>query len=63
MSLTKRISLAAMIVGVLAVGGAYRYVTSGGLIARQVPGPLETSATRWALNVSDPAETKNRKIH
>ena len=61
MSITKRVMVLAMILGVVGVGGAYRYVTSGGLVARQTPGSLERSATRWALNLSVPAEAKNQR--
>jgi predicted CXXCH cytochrome family protein len=57
----KRVILAAAIVVVLfvlALGGAYRYITTGGLIARQKPPAVEASVTRWALRASVPEAAK-----
>jgi hypothetical protein len=49
MSFRKRVTLTAAIVIVLfalAMGGLYRYIVSGGLIARQKPPAVEASVTR-----------------
>jgi hypothetical protein len=57
MPFRKRVILALAIVVVLFVlvlGAAYRYITTGGLIARQVPLGVEASVTRWALRMSVP---------
>lgn len=45
----------------LAIGAAYWYVTSGGLIARQPPGFIETAAAHWLINVSVPSQAKALK--
>src|SRR6202051_3678995 len=61
MPFRKRVTLAAAIVVVLfvlALGGAYRYITTGGLIARQKPPAVEASVTRWALRISVPESAK-----
>lgn len=64
MFLKKRLTLLA--IGTLALAGlalaaGYHYVTSGGLIARQMPGSLETSAARWILKISIPSQAKAAK--
>src|ERR1700720_3778392 len=43
---------------VLAMGAAYRYITTGGLIARQKPPAVEVSVSRWALRASVPESAK-----
>jgi predicted CXXCH cytochrome family protein len=59
MSTTKRVILAAVVVlGVLAAGAGYTYITSGGLIARQKPGAVETAAAQFLVNLSVPEKTK-----
>jgi len=42
----------------LGLGAAYRYMTTGGLIARQRPPAVEVSLTRWALRASVPESAK-----
>jgi len=64
MSFRKRVTLTAAIVVVLfalAMGGLYRYIVSGGLIARQKPPAVEASVTRWMLRVSVPESAKMLK--
>jgi hypothetical protein len=61
MPFRKRVTLAVAIVVVLfvlALGAAYRYITTGGLIARQKPSAVEASVTRWALRMSVPESAK-----
>jgi len=61
MSFRKRLTLTAAIVVVfiaLAMGAVYRYIVSGGLIARQKPPAVEKSVTRWMLRVSVPESAK-----
>ena len=61
MPFRKRVTLAVAIVVVLfvlALGAAYRYITTGGLIARQKPPAVEASVTRWALRTSVPESAK-----
>jgi predicted CXXCH cytochrome family protein len=61
MPFRKRVTLAVAIVAVLfalALGAAYRYITTGGLIARQKPPAVEASVTRWALRTSVPESAK-----
>ena len=61
MSLLKRSTLAVVIVVVLfalALGAAYGYITTGGLIARQKPSTAETSIARWAVRTSVPESAK-----
>ena len=61
MSFGKRVTLAVAIVVVLfvlALGAAYRYITTGGLIARQKPLAVEASVTMWALRMSVPESAK-----
>jgi hypothetical protein len=64
MSLKKGVTLTAIIVVILialASGVLYRYIVSGGLIARQKPVAAETNVTRWMLNVSVPDSAKAMK--
>src|ERR1700676_349565 len=61
MPFRKRVTLAvaiAVVLFVLALGAAYRYITTGGLIARQKPPAVETSVSRWALRASVPESAK-----
>jgi mono/diheme cytochrome c family protein len=61
MSFGKRMTLAVAIVVVLfvlALGAAYRYIRTGGLIARQKPLAVEASVTMWALRTSVPESAK-----
>src|SRR5262245_51243646 len=59
MSNTLRATLVTVgIVVVVLLGATYRYITSGGLIARQPPSRLDVAATRWVLNLSVPAKAK-----
>ncbi len=59
MSLKKRVALAAVIaLTALAIGGVYRYISSGGLIARQTPGSIEAAAAHWVLNLSVSSKAK-----
>jgi len=46
---------------VLAGGALYKYIVSGGLIARQKPPAVETTVTRWMLEVSVPESAKAQK--
>ena len=60
----KRLTLTVAIVAVLfalAIGALYRYIVSGGLIARQKPPAAEVSVTRWMLRVSVPDSAKTMK--
>jgi predicted CXXCH cytochrome family protein len=64
MSFRKGAALSAAIVVVvlaLATGALYRYIVSGGLIARQKPLALEAMVTRWMLQVSLPKAAKIQK--
>jgi predicted CXXCH cytochrome family protein len=64
MSFRKRATLSAAIVVVLlalATGALYRYIVSGGLIARQKPLALEAMVTRWMLQLSLPKAAKLQK--
>ena len=54
----KRNILLALAVVVVALGLTYRYVTSGGLIARQPVHPIEAAAAQWLLNLSVPSSAK-----
>jgi predicted CXXCH cytochrome family protein len=47
-----------LVLFVLVLGAAYRYITTGGLIARQEPPAVEASVTRWALRASVPESAK-----
>ena len=59
MSTTKRVILAAVVVlGVAAAGAGYRYITTGGLIARQKPSAVETAAAQFLVNLSVPEKAK-----
>lgn len=61
MSVHKRASLAIVVLfALLIAGAAYHYVTSGGLIARQTPSPLEAAAARWIVNLSVPRAARVR---
>lgn len=52
------IGASALVFILLAAGGFYAYIVSGGLIARQKPGALESTLTRWVLSASLPQSTK-----
>jgi predicted CXXCH cytochrome family protein len=43
---------------VVILGAAYRYITTGGLIARQPPNRMEAAAARWVLDLSVPSSAK-----
>ena len=61
MSVKKRFMVGAGVavaLAALAIAAGYRYVTSGGLIARQTPGSIETATTRWVLDLSVPSKAK-----
>jgi predicted CXXCH cytochrome family protein len=45
----------------LAMGALYKYIVSGGLIARQKPPAVEAIVTRWMLGVSVPDSAKIMK--
>jgi mono/diheme cytochrome c family protein len=60
-SVYKRTNLGvAALLTILILGGAYHFVTSGGLIARQTPNRLEAGAARWVLDLSVPTAAKTR---
>src|SRR5947209_8588209 len=61
MSLSRRATLTVAVIAVLAIGAIYRYIVSGGLIARQKPPALEVAVARWVLHASVPGQTKNLK--
>jgi predicted CXXCH cytochrome family protein len=42
----------------LILAGAYRYITTGGMTARQAPHPIEAAAARWILDLSVPSHAK-----
>lgn len=44
-----------------ALGGLYLYITTGGLIARQIPSSMEAAAAEWVLNLSVPLAARNRE--
>ena len=45
----------------LGMAGVYRYIVSGGMIARQKPPAIEAAAARWILNLSVPRQAKELK--
>lgn len=60
----KRVPRIALIIGgglILAAGGFYAYIISGGLIARQKPLAIEAIVTRWLLQLSLPKSAKTQK--
>ena len=64
MSVKKRFMVGAGVavaLAALAIAASYQYVTSGGLIARQTPGSIETATTRWVLDLSVPSKAKELK--
>src|ERR1700686_1776978 len=64
MSFGKRVARITAIVVVLcavAMSALYRYIVSGGLIARQKPSRSETSIARWMVRVSVPQAWKTLK--
>ena len=50
-----------LILMALGIAGVYRYIASGGMIARQKPPAIEVIAARWLLNASVPQQTKELK--
>src|SRR5262245_28861189 len=59
--MSSRIRVILVVIGVVVVvvlASTYRYITSGGLIARQSPTRLEVAATRWLVNLSVPASAR-----
>jgi predicted CXXCH cytochrome family protein len=60
MSVKKR-WIVAWIVVFAGLGAGYWYVSSGGLIARQTPGSIESGAATWLLNLSVPSQAKQQK--
>lgn len=61
MSGNKRLILAAIVVGLCAMLVGYWYISTGGLIARQKPGIIESVATKWLLSFSIPSKMKQLK--
>ena len=62
MSRRKRVILGTITVAVvLVLGVVYRYIVSGGLIARQQPSALETNIAGWLLRLSVPESAKAQK--
>ena len=55
------VCLAALILVVVALGAGYRYIVSGGLIARQKPPAVEVKVANAMLKLSVPAAAKARK--
>lgn len=49
------------VVLLVTLGVAYRYITAGGLIARQAPNRIEAAAARWVLDLSVPSSAKAAK--
>jgi mono/diheme cytochrome c family protein len=56
-----RLVAAIGVVLLVALGGTYRYITGGGLIARQPPNRIEAAAARWVLDLSIPSASKATK--
>ncbi len=52
--------LGTLSIGFLILIGIYRYVTAGGMIARQNPPAFEKVVAGWLVDVSIPAEAKSR---
>ena len=52
--------IASIVAGVIVIGG-YRYVRSGGMVARQTPGVVESTVARWVLNLSIPNDARDRR--
>jgi predicted CXXCH cytochrome family protein len=61
MSFRKRATLTVAVIAALAIGAIYRYILSGGLIARQKPPALEVTVARWVLHASVPQKAKTLK--
>jgi predicted CXXCH cytochrome family protein len=58
---TKPRSLLLVAIGIVllvGVGATYRYITRGGLIARQAPSRVEAAVARWVLALSIPSAAK-----
>jgi predicted CXXCH cytochrome family protein len=59
--LTKAQARLAVVIGIavlVALGAMYRYITGGGLIARQAPSRIEAAVARWVLALSIPSAAK-----
>ena len=64
MTVKKRMTIwlgALLILMALGIAGAYRYIASGGMIARQKPPAIEVVAARWPLDLSVPRQMKELK--
>ena len=62
MSINKLGALAGVVaVTALAAVAGYKYIRSGGLIARQTPSSVEAATAQWLLNLSVPASAKQLK--
>ena len=65
MAFKKRMTIwlgALLILMALGIAVAYRYIASGGMIARQKPPAIEVVAARWLLDFSVPnCPSKNAK--
>src|SRR6266550_3962644 len=57
----KKAAAVVVVLCALAMGALYRYIVSGGLIARQTPPAVEATVTRWMLRVSVPESAKTMK--
>src|SRR6266852_3315930 len=59
MSFRKRVTFTVAVIAALVIGATYRYILSGGLIARQKPPALEVVVARWVLHASVPGQMKD----
>src|SRR6202049_645096 len=59
MSFRKRVTLTVAVIAAVVIGASYRYILSGGLIARQKPPALEVAVARWVLHASVPGQMKD----
>ncbi|MDB5172133.1 MAG: doubled domain protein [Phycisphaerales bacterium] len=50
-----------VVIGLFAIGGIYRYITTGGMIARQDPSPFETFIATRLVNLSIPGTAEAMK--
>jgi predicted CXXCH cytochrome family protein len=53
-----KVAAGAALALVVAAGAGYRYISTGGLIARQTPGAMETRLAGWVVKASVPAAAK-----
>ena len=53
--------VAVVVVPMLLGAVAYRYIVTGGLVARQKPGLVETRVAGWVLGLSVPTSAKSLK--